>query len=57
MSLRLTLSIREAERDSYYDLIGATESYWRAFQTNGTPAYHRARLARGFGPYRERRAR
>ncbi len=29
----------------YYDLIGATESYWRAFQTNGTPAYHRARLA------------
>src|ERR1041385_7239846 len=45
VSPRLTLSIREAERDSYYDLIGATESYWRAFQTNGTPAYHRARLA------------
>ena len=38
------LSIREAERDSYYDLIGAAESYWRAFQTNGTPAYHPARL-------------
>ena len=38
------LSIREAERDSYYDLIAAAESYWRAFQTNGTPAYHRARL-------------
>jgi hypothetical protein len=38
------LSIREAERDSYYDLIGASESYWRAFQTNGTPSYHRARL-------------
>jgi hypothetical protein len=38
------LSIREPERDSYYDLIGAAESYWRAFQTNGTPAYHRARL-------------
>ena len=37
-------SIREAERDSYYDLIGAAESYWRAFQTNGTPKYHRARL-------------
>jgi hypothetical protein len=45
VSPRLTLSLREAERDSYYDLIGATESYWRAFQTNGTPAYHRARLA------------
>jgi hypothetical protein len=38
------LSIREAERDSYYDLIAAAESYWRAFQTNGSPAYHRARL-------------
>jgi hypothetical protein len=38
------LSIREAERDSYYDLIGTAESYWRAFQTNGTPAYHPARL-------------
>lgn len=37
-------SIREADRDSYYDLIGAAESYWRAFQTNGTPNYHRARL-------------
>jgi hypothetical protein len=38
------LSIREAERDSYYDLVAAAESYWRAFQTNGTPAYHPARL-------------
>jgi hypothetical protein len=38
------LSIRESERDSYYDLIAAAESYWRAFQTNGTPAYHPARL-------------
>ncbi len=37
-------SIREGDRDSYYDLIAAAESYWRAFQTNGTPAYHRARL-------------
>ena len=44
VSPRLLLSIREAERDSYYDLIGATEGYWRAFQTNGTPAYHRARI-------------
>jgi hypothetical protein len=40
----LLLSIRESERDSYYDLIGAAESYWRAFQTNGTPAYRPARL-------------
>lgn len=38
------LSIRESERDSYYDLIAAADSYWRAFQTNGTPKYHRARL-------------
>lgn len=38
------LSIRDAERDSYYDLIAAANSYWRAFQTNGTAAYHRARL-------------
>jgi hypothetical protein len=41
----LTVSIREQDRDSYYDLIGATESYWRAFQTNGTPLYRRARIA------------
>jgi hypothetical protein len=40
----LTLSIREAERDSYYELIAAAEGYWRAFQTNGTPEYHPARL-------------
>lgn len=38
------LSIREVERDSYYDLIGTAESYWRAFQTNGTPEYRPARL-------------
>jgi hypothetical protein len=38
------LSIRDSQRDSYYDLIAAADSYWRAFQTNGTPAYHRARL-------------
>lgn len=41
----LKMSLREQDRDSYYDLIGATESYWRAFQTNGTPLYRRARLA------------
>ena len=40
----LTQSIRVAERDSYYDLIGAAEGYWRAFQTNGTPEYRPARL-------------
>lgn len=38
------LSIREVERDSYYDLIGTAESYWRAFQTNGSPDYRPARL-------------
>lgn len=41
----LTQSIREQDRDSYYDLIGAAESYWIAFQTNGTPHYRRARIA------------
>ncbi|MES2603467.1 MAG: hypothetical protein V4603_00930 [Pseudomonadota bacterium] len=44
LSPALTLSIPEAERDSYYRLIAAAESYWRAFQTNGTPAYHPADL-------------
>lgn len=42
VSPNLTLSIPEAEQDSYYRLIAAAESYWRAFQTNGTPAYKRA---------------
>jgi hypothetical protein len=42
VSPNLTLSIPEAERDSHYRLIAAAESYWRAFQTNGTPAYKRA---------------
>jgi hypothetical protein len=35
--------MREADQDSYR-LIAAAESYWRAFQTNGTPEYHRAAL-------------
>ena len=35
--------MREADQDSYR-LIAAAESYWRAFQTNGTPDYHRASL-------------
>jgi len=45
ISPALQLSIPEPERDSYYRLIAAGESYWRAFQTNGTPAYHPADLA------------
>lgn len=36
------VKIRPAEQDSYYDLVAATEGYWRAFQTNGTPEYHAA---------------
>jgi hypothetical protein len=44
VSPALQLSIPEAERDSYYRLIAVAEGYWRAFQTNGTPAYHRADL-------------
>jgi hypothetical protein len=44
VSPALKLSIREADRDSYYGLIAAAESYWRAFQTNGTPDYHPASL-------------
>lgn len=40
----LTLSIREADRDSYYGLVAAAESYWRAFQTNGSELYHPADL-------------
>lgn len=40
----LTLTIPEASRDSYYRLIAAAEGYWRAFQTNGTDAYHPADL-------------
>jgi hypothetical protein len=42
VSPALTLSIPEAERDSHYRLVAAAESYWRAFQTNGTSAYKRA---------------
>lgn len=44
LSSNLTNSIRVADRDSYYGLIAAAESYWRAFQTNGTEEYHRANL-------------
>jgi hypothetical protein len=44
LSKNLTNSIRVAGRDSYYGLIAAAESYWRAFQTNGTEEYHPADL-------------
>jgi hypothetical protein len=44
LSHNLTNSIRVADRDSYYGLIAAAESYWRAFQTNGTEEYHPADL-------------
>jgi len=44
VSPALKLSIREADQDSYYGLIAAAESYWRAFQTNGTEDYHPASL-------------
>jgi hypothetical protein len=44
VSPALQLTMREADQDSYYGLIAAAESYWRAFQTNGTPDYHRAAL-------------
>ena len=44
VSPALKLSMREADQDSYYGLIAAAESYWRAFQTNGTDAYHPANL-------------
>lgn len=40
----MLLTMREADQDSYYGLIAAAEGYWRAFQTNGTPDYHRAAL-------------
>jgi hypothetical protein len=44
VSPALQLSIREADQDSYYGLIAAADSYWRAFQTNGTKDYHPAAL-------------
>lgn len=44
VSPALQLSIYEAEQDSYYALIAGAESYWRAFQTNGTDLYHPANL-------------
>ena len=39
-----TRTIRPTERNSRYELIAATEGYWRAFETTGTPEYIRAPL-------------
>jgi len=44
VSPALQLTIREADRDSYYDLIAAADGYFRAFQTNGAEDYHPAKL-------------
>jgi hypothetical protein len=44
VSPSLQLSMRPADQDSYYGLIAAADSYWRAFQTNGTEEYHPAAL-------------
>ena len=44
LSPEMQLTMREADQDSYYGLIATAEGYWRAFQTNGTPEYHRAPL-------------
>jgi hypothetical protein len=40
----LTLPIPPGERGSYYGLVAVADGYFRAFQTNGTPDYHRADL-------------
>ncbi|MFO7286667.1 MAG: hypothetical protein LOD94_00060 [Gammaproteobacteria bacterium] len=40
----LKLPIPPSERDSYYELVAVADGYFRAFQTNGTPDYHRADL-------------
>ncbi|MDQ2639382.1 MAG: hypothetical protein M3Y79_02200 [Pseudomonadota bacterium] len=40
----LKLPIPPAERDSYYQLAAVADGYFRAFQTNGTPDYHRTDL-------------
>ncbi|MEO6078330.1 MAG: hypothetical protein ABIQ86_00920 [Steroidobacteraceae bacterium] len=37
----LKLPIPPSERNSYYELVSVADGYWRAFQTNGTPEYHR----------------
>jgi hypothetical protein len=44
VTANLKQSIRVPERDSYFDLIGTADGYFRAFQTNGTPMYRKARI-------------
>jgi hypothetical protein len=46
VSPALQLSIREAERDSYYRLIAAAEGYWRAASDHWLRAQRRVRLRR-----------
>ena len=41
-SHNFTLSIRPAEQNSRLELMAASDAYWRAFETNGTPDYHPA---------------
>lgn len=36
------MSIRKAEQSSRLELMAASDAYWRAFETNGTPDYHPA---------------
>lgn len=40
----LKLPIPPSERNSYYELAAIADGYFRAFQTNGTPEYHRTDL-------------
>ena len=39
-----TRTIRVPERNSRYELVAATEAYWRAFESEGTPEYIKAPL-------------
>jgi hypothetical protein len=42
VSPKFQLTMKPVEQDTYYGLIAAVESYWRAFETNGTPEYRAA---------------
>jgi hypothetical protein len=42
VSPKFQLSMRPVEQDTYYGLIATVESYWRAFETNGTEDYRQA---------------
>ena len=52
----LKLPIPPSERNSYYELAAVADGYFRAFQTNGTPEYHRTDLMPDTTPLREWRA-